>query len=237
MPSSSPPAPYLLAIETSGRAGSVALLDAAPADPVVLAEQSLPETERTARSLVPALRELLARAAANPRQGVAVAVASGPGSFTGLRIGVTAAKTWAYATQSALVEVNTLDVLAAQAGDRAGCQAAVWAVLDAQRGDLFVARYDSATPLPSAGDPTQLLSADAWLAAVQPGDLVVGQAAARYAERLPAGVVLADEATCQPRAATVGLLGARLLAAGQTIAPFALAPRYHRSSAAEEKRR
>ncbi|MGI9457409.1 MAG: tRNA (adenosine(37)-N6)-threonylcarbamoyltransferase complex dimerization subunit type 1 TsaB [Aeoliella sp.] len=222
---------HLLAIETSSQTGSVALIQAGQ----LIAEKQIPTTQRTARSLHPTLKALLNGAAVSNHQLGAVAVTSGPGSFTGLRIGVTTAKTLAYAIGCQVVSVNTLDVLAAQA-DKEHSGSRVWAVIDAQRGDLFAACYDT---LRSANwgkcDPTQLLSGDAWLGHLQCGDVVVGHAAVRYADLLPSGVVMAEHAHCVPTAATVGFIGSQMLKQGVVSEPFQLTPRYHRPSAAEEK--
>ena len=64
-----------------------------------------------------------------------VCVTTGPGSFTGLRIGVTTAKTFAYAAAAELVGTHTLAVLAAGVEQASG---RLWAILDAQRQELFV---------------------------------------------------------------------------------------------------
>ncbi len=188
-----------------------------------------------ARTLIPAMRRILTDARIAPAKIARVAVAAGPGSFTGLRIGVTAAKTMAYAAGSKLVALNTLDVLAApvleaEPGHR------VWALLDAQRNELFAACYDpSPERIWGASDATKLLSADDWLAGLRPGDRVVGPVVAKYADRLPAGVLVATEQQCQPSAQVVGRLGAQMLDRGLECDPFQLVPYYHRLSAAEEK--
>ena len=100
----------ILAIETSTARGSVALLRR---DELV-GEFVLAEDQRTAQSLFPAMAQLLAQAGWAPRTIDLVAVTSGPGSFTGLRIAVTAAKTFAYGCGASLVAVDTLQVLAEQ---------------------------------------------------------------------------------------------------------------------------
>jgi tRNA threonylcarbamoyladenosine biosynthesis protein TsaB len=224
------PRSLLLALETSGWTASVALLE----DGNLMAGRLTPPEERVAQSLLPTIHQLLQAADVTPRDLSAIAVASGPGSFTGLRIGVTAAKTLAFATGAKLVAVNTLDVLATQASEATG--EPIWAALDAQRGDVFAAVYQRGD-LDQLGqsDPTQLLSGDQWLEQLTPGSLVMGPVMARYRERLPAGVTIAPEPLCQPMAGAVGLLGYDMLARGLTCDPFQLVPRYHRQSAAEEK--
>jgi tRNA threonylcarbamoyladenosine biosynthesis protein TsaB len=224
------PRSLLLALETSGWTASVALL----ANGEFIAQRQTPADERVAQSLLPLIHQLLRAVHATPRELSAIAVACGPGSFTGLRIGVTAAKTLTFATGAKLVAVNTLDALAVQASEATG--EPIWAALDAQRGDVFASVYER-SDLEQLGlsDPTQLLSADQWLELLMPGSLVVGPVAARYRDRLPPGVMVAPESLCQPMAKSVGFLGSDMLARGLTCDPFQLVPRYHRQSAAEEK--
>jgi len=102
---------WQLAIESSGRTGSVALLDGDQ----LINEISLPTTQRTAATLSVAMDTLLGemRKVAGSLQLVSVTI--GPGSFTGLRIGVTAAKTLAYAMNCRVAAIDTLSVIAHQA--------------------------------------------------------------------------------------------------------------------------
>ncbi len=106
-----------------------------------------------------------------------VAVTEGPGSFTGLRIGVTTAKALAYAAGAQLIGVNTLEVIAQQAEplDRP-----LWAVLDAQRGELFAARFVPAADHQPAGPAeVQVIEREAWLAGLAKSDAVTGPGLAR----------------------------------------------------------
>ncbi len=229
--------PYLLAIETSGRSASVALAKrCGEGKHDLLVDKTIDPADRTARVLIPAIRALLSTVGAAPTELAAIAVATGPGSFTGLRIGVTAAKTLAYATCAKLVGVNTLDLLAGQA--ILAEEGRVWAVLDAQRGDLFTAYY-TAADLATLGelDRTRLIEAENWLAKLKPGDTVIGPVSGRYADQFPPGIRVADAERSTPRAATVAKLGFKLLDQGQFADPFQLVPQYHRLSAAEEKAR
>src|ERR1051325_5032976 len=124
----------ILAIETSGVAGSVALLQ----DERVLAEHVLETRQRTAQSLAPAVHALLEQIDWHPSDVELVAVTTGPGSFTGLRIGVTFAKVFAYAVGCQILGVNTLEAIACRAPREAGT---IWVVLDAQRQQLFAAAF------------------------------------------------------------------------------------------------
>lgn len=227
---------HLLALETSGRTGSVALVAYTEqgAGSQRVTERSVPAGQRTAKVLVPAIHELLQATDVRADQLHGVAAATGPGSFTGLRVGVTIAKTLAYATGCKLVGVNTLDVIAHQAFAANNVDGRVWAVLDAQRQELFAARFDSPESV-GQRDRTQLLWEHDWLGQLEPSDVVAGPVATKYVDQLPASVTITSSEACTPRAATVGLLGGQLLAGGHNCDPFALVPQYHRLSAAEEK--
>lgn len=223
----------ILSIETSGRSGSVALLEGEGDSAKLAGETRLAGSQRTAQVLAPAIRGLFA-AADWPADSIElVAVVVGPGSFTGLRIGVTTAKTLAYAVGAAVVAVNTLDVLAAQAPADG---APLWTVIDAQRQELFAALFDRA----SRDDPmvickTRIVPAESWLAELQPGEHVTGPALRRLKPRLPAGIVATAEDLWQPTASAAGQIAWRAYQAGRRDDLWTLVPQYYRPSAAEEK--
>ena len=125
----------ILAIETSGRRGNVALLE----DGYVVIDDQLTREQRSAQSLAPAIREALHRVGWRPGQVDVVATTVGPGSFTGLRVGVTAAKTFAYAVDARIVGLNTLQVIAAQTAPDHG---QVDVIMNAQRQQLFYAQFE-----------------------------------------------------------------------------------------------
>ncbi|MCH2114364.1 MAG: tRNA (adenosine(37)-N6)-threonylcarbamoyltransferase complex dimerization subunit type 1 TsaB [Pirellulales bacterium] len=228
----------VLALETSQRQATLAaILDDSSggqrARCSVLSERTLAPEERTAQSLVPAINEMLASCLWRPADVELICVSTGPGSFTGLRLGVTAAKTLAYATEASLVGVPTMAAIAARASADGG---RLWTVLDAQRRELFSACFSvlpgkSAQPLV----PTSLLSIDCWLEQVCPGDTVSGPPVASLLERFPTGVVASPAASWAPRAVEVGQLGAAAFHRGEAIDPMQLVPQYYRRSAAEEK--
>src|SRR5947209_13538378 len=100
---------------------------------------------RHGRDLIPRLKALLDSAAIEPRDLGAIAVGLGPGSYTGLRVGVTAAKALAYATGAVLIGLNSLHAI----GQNAPTDSArVSVIADAQRGDVYVA--DLVRPSPGA---------------------------------------------------------------------------------------
>lgn len=221
----------LLALETSGLGGSAATLEP-PGAPLVV---PLDPTQRSARALAPAVREALARAGWRPDDVDVVAVTAGPGSFTGLRIGVTTAKTLAYALQADLVAVDTLDVLARQAPVDVGASR-LHAVLDAHRNELFAASYRREGAVWLRETPSQLIGIDAWLAALLAGDCVTGPIVERWTTRLPPGVTVVEAAQRVPQAGAVAELAAELYSAGRRDDLWKLTPWYGRLAAAEEKR-
>ncbi len=224
-----------LAIDTSRFPGSVALLDGDRCD-----AQPLPDSGKTAETLFTTLERLLAQRQWRPSDVELVAVTTGPGSFTGLRIGVTFAKTWAYARGCAVIGIETSDVLAAQADVPAE---RLDVLLDAERRQLFVTRYilrDSPTDDPLArwqrAGSTEILDRAAWRDAFVPGTAVIGDGL-RGIDPLPEGAIVVDSSRWAVRAETLGRLAERAYQRGERCDPLRLVPQYYRASAAEEKRK
>ena len=162
----------ILALETSDKIGSVAAI----ADGNPLAELILDRRQRSAQSLLPAVDSLLKQVGWRPADVQLVGVSIGSGSFTGLRVGVTAAKVFAYAVGAEVLGVNTSEAIAANCADTSCNEVSV--VIDAQRGELvvqsFVRQADGAFA-PAGAE--ELLDADVWLArleAVGSGQWAVG---------------------------------------------------------------
>lgn len=219
----------ILALETSGTTGSVAAL----VGEQLLGQRVLAGPMRTAQSLAPAVRDLLDDIGWRPRDVRLIAVAGGPGSFTGLRIGVTTAKTLAYVTGSDLLGVNTLEVIADQAPAEVP---RLWALLGAQRGELFVGEFQR--PAGQAmrwSQETRLVAAEAWLSQLPTDTYVSGPALSRLDQRLTAHLRRVEASRQAPMAEGVGRLAARLYAAGRRSDVWSLVPQYFRRSAAEEK--
>lgn len=228
----------ILAIETTDQTGSVALFDGRR----IVAEVRLPSHQRSAQSLAPAIATQLAAAAWRPKDIELVAVAVGPGSFNGLRVGVTTAKTFAYAVECSLVGVPTLEAIAAQATESGNADdrtVQIFAVLDAGRQRVFAARFRSAGEKLECIEPTALVDDEVWLAGLldqsRRGEVLSGPGLKKFTNRLPHGVRIAAEEIWGPRAATIGQLALQRYELGQRDDPWQLAPLYHRLSAAEEK--
>jgi tRNA threonylcarbamoyladenosine biosynthesis protein TsaB len=127
----------ILLIDTCGATGSVALAEGEDA-PVVVASASLPGRTASER-LLPSIRELMAEGGVALGSLDAVAVVYGPGSFTGVRVGLSAAKGLCEAVGAPMVAISRLGVLAELA--RAPVGAKVHAVLDAGRGEFYYGEY------------------------------------------------------------------------------------------------
>jgi tRNA threonylcarbamoyladenosine biosynthesis protein TsaB len=224
----------ILAIESSGRHASVATLWGDADGTRLIGQTLLNGDERTAQVLAPTIRDLLITAEWSPKFVELVAVTVGPGSFTGLRIGVTTAKAFAYAIGAEVLSINTLEVLALQAPPSVS---PVWTVLDAQRQELFAAKYIVDQPLTIRTEhETCIIAQDAWLTSLRPGDRVSGPALKRLASRLPMGIDMVREELWQPTAAAVGQVTWMNYKTGQRDNVWKLSPNYYRPSAAEEKR-
>jgi tRNA threonylcarbamoyladenosine biosynthesis protein TsaB len=219
----------VLALETSAPRGSVAALE----DGLLLRQQETPEGTRSAQMLAPTIAHLLAQVGWNVGDIQLVAVTQGPGSFTGLRIGAITAKTLAYVTGASVIGVNTLEAIAAQAiSDRTF----VWSVLDAQRQQLFCARYVAGEG--SADEcvrPTAITDRPAFLDSLSENDSVIGPGLRPLIDSLPSFVHLADQADWHPRAETVGKVALLRLEDDGPSDLWDLTPNYYRKSAAEER--
>ena len=219
----------ILALETTELIGSVAAF----CDGNLLAEQQLEPQQRSAQSLAPGLRSLLQDVGWQPPQVDLVAVTRGPGSFTGLRVGVTTAKVFAYAVGAQVLGVDTLETIVAGAP---GHFQALSAAVDAQRGEVVAQSFRRGPPRGwrPAADP-ELLKIDAWLESLPGGTALTGPVLRKMADRVPDRLTVLDPQYWSPTAAALARLAARRHAAGSRHDLWTLAPRYFRRSAAEEK--
>jgi tRNA threonylcarbamoyladenosine biosynthesis protein TsaB len=217
----------ILGIDTTTRITSVGLVD----DEHVVAERSTHAASSHGETLAPLIDRLLADAGLRVADLQAVAVSIGPGSFTGLRVGLATAKGLAFGCELALVSVPTLDALARVADAEPG--ELVCPILDARKGEIYAALYAA----DATGNVTRLTDD----LALRPAELVprvrgrcrfLGDGTDAYGE--PLGQALGPVALVlpfthyHPRGAVVAQLGrARLATAGADPAG-ALEPRYVR---------
>ncbi|MCH7726613.1 MAG: tRNA (adenosine(37)-N6)-threonylcarbamoyltransferase complex dimerization subunit type 1 TsaB [Planctomycetes bacterium] len=218
----------ILALETSVREASIALCD----HDVLRTEAALPSGLGTAQTLAPTIADQLDLLGWSPKDINLIAVSTGPGSFTGLRVGITTAKTMAYALGADVLGLNTLEVIAAQVPPTAS---KIWAVMDAQRQQLFAACFLQTRGKLETVHKTEVIDNRQWVEQLESRVAVSGPALGRLHEILPDTVTAVDSEWWTPRAATVGKLAFQYDQQGHRDDLWKLTPNYFRKSAAEEK--
>lgn len=225
----------LLSMDTSTPRAALAIMTASG-----LVSTAAPgASARHGRVLVPAIQELLAQAGISVRDLDGIVVGLGPGSYTGLRIGLTAAKTLAFAVSKPLVGFDSLELVARNAPDDARHVAVI---ADAQRGDVYAASFTRDAP-GSTLEPvstTRVIALAEWSASLPDGSFVLGPAFA--VERLTTALIL-PASVRRPRDADSDWPDPRRLVAlahdawrlGRRDDPWYLEPVYLRRSAAEDQ--
>ena len=225
----------ILAFETSAKAASVALLEGNK-----LLSECYQNTGMTHRQTLMVMAEDMLKACGMTAGHVdAVAVAEGPGSFTGVRIGVAAAKGFAWGREIPCYGVSTLEAIAASLGIWDGY---ICPVMDARRSQVYNAlfsadcgkltriREDRAISLHDLSEDVKNLDKPIFL--VGDGSILCYNT---LMEKVPA-LVLPPEHRMHQRAVGVGLIAAQLIEAGLPGDGAALTPNYLRLSQAERER-
>jgi len=234
----------ILALDTTTRIGSCAL----SRDGVVLREDAIDTSRQLALQLPDALEAVLALGGAELRDVDAFAVATGPGSFTGLRIGIATMQGFAFAQEKPLIGISALTALSAVASPAfLGSRIATW--IDAWRGDVYAALYEDgrAAGEPVVASPADLLDAlaprtgaphDDQAAAVLVANdiLFIGDGAATYRDmilaRLGNAARIADP-TSPLLSGIIAMLATIRYRNGHLPPPHAIRPLYVRRSDAE----
>ena len=225
----------ILAFETSAKAASVALLEGEK-----LLGESYQNTGLThSQTLMVMAEDMLKQCGLTAAQVDAVAVAQGPGSFTGVRIGVAAAKGFAWGKQIPCYGISTLEAMALSLGVYDGF---VCPVMDARRSQVYNALFlaqegkltrvseDRAISLAQLGEELKNLTKPVFL--VGDGSILCYNTL----EGTVPGLILPPEHRLHQRAVGVGLLAARMAAEGIAPSGGELAPNYLRLSQAERER-
>lgn len=222
--------PRLLILETSGRVGQVAV---AAGDKLLEARQ-LDQARRHARDLAPTVAQLLSARGWKARDLDAIIVSRGPGSYTGLRVGIMAAKTLAFATGCAFIAVDTFAAIAAQAPVDV---LRLDVLADAQQEKVYVQSFARASANASlmAVGALGVQSLGTWLGQRQPGDWVSGPGVRAYRHLIPPDVPVLGEELWDPRAESLLQLGLARFRAGERDDFWRAEPLYARPSSAEEK--
>ena len=231
----------ILSLETATLTGSIALVDASlPKDDSspairIIAEFLLNIQSTHSERLMPAIHNLLAEAALKIRDIQGIALGLGPGSFTGLRIGVSTVKGLAYALKIPVVGVSTLEALANNAPY---CSSTICPVLDARKKEVYAALFHG----DGSGKVTRksedwVLSPEELCRRITEKTLFLGNGIEGYAEvlrkNLGALASFAPSELSLPRAVNVARLSLPEFQKGQTLDLFSFTPIYVRRSEAE----
>lgn len=235
----SPTAGLAMAVDTSGRFGSVAL---GTADRI-LVSRTFSGMLRHSAELFAAIQALLAEIGHIPTDIQEVYLTAGPGSFTGLRIGITLAKMLHFANRTRIVALSTLDVLAENTRDflreEGGSCEQTAAILDAKRGQFFVAVYDWTGKNPKKILPDCLMTAESFLQKYDGQHrpvYILGEGLVYYKDRFQAkGIRIMDSQFWYPHTHPLFRLGRNQAMLGNYADPVLLTPNYLRGPDAIEK--
>ncbi len=221
---------FVLCLETADKAASVALFN----NCTLVAEKQLPLSIRSAQSLAGGIQSILSENGLKPAQIGLVAVAQGPGSFTGLRVGIVTSKVFAWSVNAQIIGVSTLRAIAENVPEDVK---ELSAALDCQRGQVVYQNFirsENGAFVPCSEEI--VANTEDWLANAPDGFMLVGPILARPAVREKLNRPVVDSAFWNPTAAGIGKLAVRLYESGERGDIWQLLPRYSRPAAAEEKR-
>jgi tRNA threonylcarbamoyladenosine biosynthesis protein TsaB len=215
----------LLAVDTSGKHGSIALSRCRPEGVCEIIELSPLLGGTFSAELVPQIATLIEKHGFSKANIDALAVVSGPGSFTGLRIGLAVIKGLAEALAKPIAAVSLLELLASATHS----QGKILAALDAGRNEVFQGEYE----VGSAGTRLireRLFTRNQWLESARDEVIVTADNVLAEAARAQGLNVREVE---RPRSDAVAQLGWRKLASGETVSPETLEANYIGRSEAE----
>jgi len=216
--------PRLLILETSGKIGRVALAEGSKLGEI----RTLDEARRHARDLAPAVADLCAARGWKVRDLDGVIVSRGPGSYTGLRIGIMSAKVLAYASGCAVLGIDTFAAIAHQTPAEA---IDIDVLADAQQLNVYVQRW-SRTCNGWTAQPLAIRPAKEWLAELSANVWVTGPGLAIFEAQVTNPRVA--PAQREPQPASLLELGLDRWRRGEADDPWSLEPLYLRPSNAEE---
>ncbi len=226
----------ILAVDSSGLTASCAVVE----DEVPVAEYTVSHKKTHSQTLMPMIAEICRMAELEPESLDALAVAGGPGSFTGLRIGAATVKGLAEAWNKPVVSVPTVDALAM---NLFGCSDLVVPLMDARRNEAYTGIYSfaggefriiekqCALPLPSVIEKVNKIGKQA---------VFLGDGVPVFREQIKELIEVpyyfAPAGSNRQRASWVGVLAMRLFSEGQAVPASELGLQYLRMSQAERER-
>lgn len=225
--------PLILAIETATGCGSISLTLGGVAGGRLLAEATVQPEITHSRRLLGSVDWIMKAAGVEWSDVDGVAVSLGPGSFTGLRIGMAAAKGIVFSTGVALLGVQTLDAISLSCPviDRP-----LWCLLDARKQEVYAASYQPGrSNRPEQVSPPEVINPEILADRIREPVILAGPGVTEYHDLFAGldGIQLIPSSISSPRAARVGFLAADLMTDGESMDPATAAPLYVRASEAE----
>jgi tRNA threonylcarbamoyladenosine biosynthesis protein TsaB len=220
----------VLALDTSCPQGTVAIAN----DERVIAYLESDVTEKHSAKLLPLVDEALKKASLDIKDIDLYVVVTGPGSFTGLRIGLSVIKGFTFTDRKPIVTVSSLEALACSAP---GVKK-IAAIYDALRGSVFYGLYDTSGGLPVQLVKDKLLIKDEFLKTIDKETTVIGNGINVVADELTATGCKVSENIKIPCARDFVLLGIKNYKKKKNVVDtFSLEPVYLMGSAAEENQK
>jgi tRNA threonylcarbamoyladenosine biosynthesis protein TsaB len=220
----------ILAVDTATKSCSVAIIDAGS----LSAELTTLRDQTHSKHLMELIHKGLGMSGISVAEIDGLAVTIGPGSFTGLRIGVSTIKGLAHALDKPVVGISSLDVLAWQCADRSYL---ICPMLDARKGEVYSAMYRYSDDTLSPKSPGNASAPEAALQKIKEPCVFIGSGAQLYRRNI--STVLGDLAHFAPksqniiRSSSVAFLSMERFETHDTVAVADLVPHYIRKSDAE----
>ncbi len=220
----------VLALETATMAGSIAIVD----DKDLIGEVKININVAHAERLMNSVDWLLKTSSVSIKEIDAFAISIGPGSFTGLRIGISTVKGFSYATRKPIVPISTLDAFA---GTLPFCTYLICPMLDARKNEVYTGLYKWEDDLCRKVIPENAISPGDFLKVIKEPTVFMGDGAKKYKnliiDTLQTNAIFAPAAKMSPSASSVAEIAIEKLKEGITADPVSLTPFYIRKSEAE----
>lgn len=230
---SNPSKPRCLLIETSGTIGHVGL----GLGDALLGEAALDRSRQHTRDLIPHCQRLCEQQEWQPKQLDVIVVSAGPGSYTGLRVGMMTAKTLAYALNKPLISVPTFEIIAHQNFAAVPSLQAVTVIGDGQQDKVYVQTFErqSEDGAMQASTELTILPGEPWRSSLSAGTCLTGPGLRQQRSHLPPTIQLLDEEHWDPLLPALLSRTLHYLNSQRFSDPFTLEPIYLRASSAEEQ--
>jgi len=222
----------ILAVDTTTLSGSVALLNRT----ILLSEVGIDSSVTYSERLLPAIHFLLESQGLKIQDVNAFALAVGPGSFTGIRIGISTIKSFAYASKKPVAPISTLQAMALKL--RHPQSRLLCPLIDAKKGEIYAALFESRGGKLQETIPQRAYNPDHFFSLLPSRRIIffIGSGAAVYRDKI--NLYLGDKARFSSRsqfiAYEVGVLGYELLKKRRGKEVVDIKPLYLRKSQAEE---